>query len=239
MRMTERDHQVLAQLAVCRWLKTSQIKALCFPSASVEVARRRLRKLLGERFIRRWRLSVLSEALFSLTPIGRSFLLSHGWVRELSVPRRPPGHLDHSLAINDLRVVVERVVRSGGYHLSFFFASWELPELSWSHPIIPDALCSLEQGTVQMTLAFEYDRGEESLAYIGQTKLSIYNRGLPGLPISHVIFVTETTERASRLAMYTRQMTSSRLSLFSFITHSQFLAAERLAEIMTPIATGA
>src|SRR5437763_904241 len=111
MKVNERDHQLLMQLAVCRWLTTSQIKALCFPIASVEAARRRLRKLLGDGFIRRWRLSVLSEALFSLTPTGRSFLLARGWGRELSVPRRPPGHLDHSLAINDLRVVIERVIR--------------------------------------------------------------------------------------------------------------------------------
>ncbi len=44
-------------------------------------------------------------------------------------------------------------------------------------------ICLLEMAAVQVTLAFVYHRGEESLPYIERTKLRAYAQGLDSFPI--------------------------------------------------------
>ena len=68
MRVTQRDQKLLTSLAAARWLTTQQVKALCFPGVSVEMARRRLRILAGGKFIHSFRINRMAEALHSLGP---------------------------------------------------------------------------------------------------------------------------------------------------------------------------
>jgi hypothetical protein len=59
---------------------------------------------------------------------------------EITLERKPPKHLEHFCAINDLRFAAE--LTAG---LEFFFSHWELAGLgigaSW--PIVPDAILGI------------------------------------------------------------------------------------------------
>lgn len=215
MRVTERDQELLVKLAACRWLMTSQIKALCFPDVSVEMARRRLRLLAHHHYVRTWRTGRLSEALHVLGPEGRRLLLARGSSRELRLERRPPRHFEHSFAINDLRIWVEQYAQREGLSVGFFYACWELPVVGWRFSLIPDAVCLLEEIGRRLTLAFEFDRGEEGLGYILRRKLRPYACGLAGLPISRVIVVTETEVRAAQLQRYAHRHNAGELFCFT------------------------
>lgn len=229
MRVTQRDQELLARLGECRWLMTSQVKALCFPGVSVEMARRRLRLLARFRYVRTWRFGYLSEALHVLGPEGRSLLLARG--RELRLERRPPRHFEHSFAVNDLRIWVEQCAQRERFTVGFFYAFWELTEVDWSASLIPDAISLIEIGARQLTIAFEYDRGEESLPYIERTKLRIYERGLDGFPVSKVVFVAETEKRAEQLKAYAaRRLETDR---FFFTSREQLLRSVSATELLS------
>jgi hypothetical protein len=151
MRVTERDQELLMKLAVCRWLMASQVKALCFPNVSVEMARRRLRLLARHRFVRTWRIGQLNEAIHALGPEGKRLLPARGRSQELRLERRPPRHFEHSFAINDLRIWIERCARLEGFTIGFFYACWELADVNWNAPIIPDAIASSSYECVPAT----------------------------------------------------------------------------------------
>ena len=50
-RLTERDAALLCQLAVCRYLRTEQVRALYFPNATLDRASQRLRELAARRLV--------------------------------------------------------------------------------------------------------------------------------------------------------------------------------------------
>lgn len=231
MRVTERDQEMLMRLAACRWLTTSQIKVLCFPNVSLEMARRRLRLLAQHRFLRTWRTARLSEGIHILGPEGKRLLLAQGWMHELRLERRMPRYFEHSFAINDLRIWVERRARCDGFKIGFFYACWELPEVNWSASIIPDAICLLEQEGRRMTIAFEYDRGEESLAYVIRTKLTTYAHGINDFPISKVVIVTEAEARAAQL--HARAARHFERARFFFTTRERLLRSQSIAELFS------
>ena len=105
--------------------------------------------------------------------------------------RTPPKQLEHLIGINDVRIAAEL-----GLSLSYFFACWELPALAWQQPIIPDAIF----GTEGQAIALEFDRGQENLRYFLSSKISVYNRGLPGFPLFRLLIVTDRQARLQSLA---------------------------------------
>lgn len=231
MRVTERDQELLKKLAVCRWLMTSQVKALCFPNVSVEMARRRLRLLAQRRFVRTWRIGPLTEAIHSVGAEGKRLLSALGRSEELRLERRPPRHFEHSFAINDLRIWIERCARLEGFTIGFFYACWELPDVNWNAPIIPDAICLLEVADSQLTIAFEYDRGEESLPFIERTKLRAYSRGFECFPISKVVIVAEAEARALQLHAHAARRLE--IERFLFTTRERLLSSKSVVEFLS------
>jgi hypothetical protein len=218
MRVTQRDQKLLAQLAAARWLTTQQVKALCFPEVTVEMARRRIRLLARDGFVHTWRVNRMAEALHSLGAGGRRLLLASGWAEEIRLERKPPKNLEHFLGINDIRVAVERSARAEHMALEFYFAYWELLQQGWEYRIIPDAVCQFVLRGRDLTALFEYDRGEESPEYVIRTKFKPYAQGLDGFLFSRVIVVVETERRLAQLRKYTEQHLSLDADKFFFIT---------------------
>ncbi|MBS1790511.1 MAG: replication-relaxation family protein [Acidobacteria bacterium] len=216
--VTQRDQKLLGILAAARWLTTRQVKALCFPQVTMEMARRRLRILASGGFVHSCRTNRMAEALHSLGHNGRSVLVGRGWIEEIRLERKPPKNIEHFLGINDIRVAVERSAQREEIPLNFFFAYWELLHQGWEFRIIPDAACQFVYQGKELTVLFEYDRGEESPGYIIRTKFKPYAEGLDGLPFSRVLMVVETERRRNQLQQYTAKHLSLDSGMFFFIT---------------------
>lgn len=190
MKLTPRCIDILKLLSAARWLSTMQIHRRFFGRASVDAARKRLRKLAQSRYLVTFQENRMSEIYFGLGSGGKRWLATNG-SREVALERRPPRQLSHFSGINDIRIAAEL---SGA--LSYFFACWELPALNWPHPIIPDAVFAIHG----KTLAVEFDRGQESTRFFKKTKVALYQKGLAGLPISTVIIVADRKARMATLA---------------------------------------
>jgi len=199
MRIMRRDREVMKRLAAARWLTTSQIAALCFPSLSMEMPRRRLRLLRKNRYVISRQNNLMAAAWHSLGPLGREVVLAHGWNRPIQLQRSLPRNLEHFMGINEIRVFVEIKAKQGEFEVGFFYASWELQQLGWTARIIPDAACHLAHAGMEQTIFFEYDRGGESPGYIMRTKLDCYEGGLPGFGFSRVVIIVETKGRLAQL----------------------------------------
>ena len=215
MRLTPRDRKILTELAAARWLSTSQIASLCFPSVSMEMARRRLRLLVEDGYVFSSQADPMAKALHCLGATGKEWLLQRGWKRPIRLERVPPKNLEHFLGINDIRVTVKRKAEGDGIELSFFFASWVLQQHGWNFRIIPDAVCHIEHSGKSATIAFEYDRGEETVEYVARTKFKTYSDGLPGFLFSDVLVIGDAEERLDHLREQAGR--NDKPEMFSFV----------------------
>ena len=132
----------------------------------------------------------MSQALFSVGPQGKRVLESIG-IEGVTLERKAPIQIEHFTALNDLRISAEL---TGS--LSYFFASWELPGCGWSHPLIPDAIFAMGD----RTFALEFDRGLEGIQFFIRTKITAYQRGLQGFPLSAVVVIADSDARMKSLA---------------------------------------
>jgi hypothetical protein len=191
MKLTPRCIQLFQLLRGARWLFTRQIHRRFFPDASLDAARKWLRKHVETRHLIAYREHRMTETLFTLGPEGKRVLeqVSAGEVR---LERKPPKQMAHFAGINDIRIAAEL---AGA--LSYFFACWELPTLNWQLPLIPDAVCGFSSGR---TFAFEYDRGMEGIRFFVETKIALYNRRLDGLQLAAVVVITDGLQRLKNLA---------------------------------------
>lgn len=190
MRLTPRCIDLLRLLSASRWLSTSQIHRRFFASATVDAARKRLRKLNAGNYILVFRDGRMSEAIFTLGRTGRQALQMMG-ANAAALERKPPIQREHFLAVNDVRVAAELAG-----DLSYFFAYWELPGLGWRRPLIPDAIFRI----AERNFALEFDRGGEGIQFFIRTKMAAYANGLEGLPLSAVLVVADRVERVASLA---------------------------------------
>ena len=197
MKLTPRCTELFRLLRGARWLSTGQIHRRFFPSASLDAARKRLRKLVETRHLVAYREHHMKEVLFTLGPEGKR-VLEEVSAEEIRLERKPPKQLAHFTGINDIRIAAEL---AGS--LSYFFACWELPALNWQHPLIPDAICAFSD----WTFAFEYDRGMEGVRFFADTKITLYEHGLVGLPLAAVVVITDGRQRINSL---TRVVTCTR-----------------------------
>lgn len=209
MRLTDRCFDILTLLGAARWLTTSQIHRRFFPNTTVHAARKRLRALEKDKYVYRYRENRMSESLLSLGREGTRALEQRG-LPAVSLQRRPPKQLEHWLGINDMRIAADLLP-----DLQFFFSCWELPALHWPHRLIPDAMFAIPNGTY----AFEFDRGEESLRFVAETKLEVYRRGLPGVPLSAVLVVAHSEARMRSLMAVSAGRDPSDKFLFSTLDH--------------------
>jgi len=197
VRLTERDLRMLAKCALCRWLTTDQLKLLYFPEATLNAVQKRLRKLAEAGYLRSYREHPTAEAIHAVGPKGKLLVEERG----LAVPRavEVPKQLHHLLGVNAVRIAVE----TGEAQVAYFFAYWELADLGWAHPVIPDAVFAV-RATEKRTFLVEYDRGTETQEGLLQ-KVRSYDQGLPGFPFEAVLVITERTRRLDVLARELRR----------------------------------
>jgi hypothetical protein len=190
MRLTNRCRDLLTMLSAARWLTTGQVHRRFFRKATVDAARKRLRKLTRDGYLVKFREHPMGEALFTLGRKGKRILEQRG-AEEISLERKVPKQLEHFTAINDLRIAAEL---AGS--LAYFFACWELPGVGWRLPVIPDAVFSMRK----RTFAAEIDRGLETVRFLIRTKIAWYREGPEGFPLAAVLIVTDREARRKSLA---------------------------------------
>jgi hypothetical protein len=190
MKLTPRCINLLRLLSTSRWLTTGQIHRRFFAGATPDAARKRLRKLTAGEYLVMVREGRMTQALFTLGRAGKR-ILETARAAPVELERRPPTQREHFLAVNDVRIAAEL---AGS--LSHFFAYWELPRLGWRHALIPDAVFRVGE----RSFAVEFDRGMEGIQYFIRTKVTAYQRGLDGLPLTAILTVTDREARMASLA---------------------------------------
>jgi Replication-relaxation len=218
MRLTPRCTDLLRLLRTARWLSTSQVHRRFFPKATLDAARKRLRKLAAKRYVVGVRKERLGELLFTLGSAGKRALERES-AGPVTLERRPPLQIEHMLGINELRIAAELAEGVG-----YFFAAWELPALGWKQDVIPDAILEFRGGT----FALEFDRGGEGIR-VFQAKIAAYRRGFEGFPIAAVLVVTERLTRMEALARAIRDAGERVLFATLAQIHANGLAALALA----------
>lgn len=123
MRLTERDEQVILAVHEYRLLSSQQVEALFFPSSKSNsysrrsACQRRLQLLFHHGYLDRLQLPLImgegrSPFVYALGKAGATLVASHLNIDRERIGWKPKGNqlgpmfLDHSLAINDVRVVV-------------------------------------------------------------------------------------------------------------------------------------
>ena len=190
MKLTPRCMDLLRLLTAARWLTTRQIHCRFFRDATLDAARKRLRKLTASEYLAMVREGRMNQALFTLGRAGKR-AIEAACSTPVVLERRPPTQREHFLAVNDVRIAAELAGP-----LSYFFAYWELPGLGWRHSLIPDAVFNM----ADRTFAVEFDRGLEGIQFFIRTKIATYRRGLDGLPLAAILVVTDRDARMASLA---------------------------------------
>ena len=110
-----------------------------------------------------------------------------------------PNNLDHLAGINAIRIALE----TSSLRLAYFFAYWQLANLGWTFPVIPDAVFAIRTPERQRFLV-EYDRGTEPLKAILQ-KLRAYDQGIAGFAAEAALLVLEENRRLDQLGRELRK----------------------------------
>src|SRR2546427_7897849 len=207
VRLTERDRRMLVKCAVCRWLTTDQIRRAYFPEASLNAVQKRLRKLAEAGYLRSYREHPTAEAIHALGPKGKPLGEEKGI--EVALQAEVPKQIEHLAGVNEIRIAVE----TSGVKVAYFFAYWQLSNLGWAHPVIPDALFAMRTPELR-TFLVEYDRSTETLEKLLQ-KLRWYDQGLSEFPFEAVLILTERTRRLDILSRELRRKGVSATALAS------------------------
>ena len=128
MRLTDRDVAILNLVLRARALRDDQIQLALFSPGNASGCQRRLTRLVGHRYLDRLpRRSVIEPAVYLLTRRSTrgNRLLRQVW-GEAEVQRQMGrlGPIPHLLAVNDVRVRVERACVELGWQL----IRWDTPE---------------------------------------------------------------------------------------------------------------
>jgi len=212
LRCMERDKKLIVKCGLCRWLTTTQVQRLYFPSASVSAVQKRLRKLDEGGFLRTHREGILSEALHTAGPKARAIFEENGLEY---IGNDVSRQIDHLVGVNDIRIAAE----TGTVPAAYFFAHWQLACLGWKHPVIPDAVLGVRAPGLR-NFVVEYDRATEGLSVV-IAKLRTYQEGLPGFPIEAVVIVTERDRRMESLSRKIRKRGLSLRVLMSSLPELQ------------------
>ena len=201
-RLTDRDMGVLVKCAVCRWLTTAQIQRVYFPKATLNAVQKRLRKLSDAGYLRSYREHPTAEAIHAVGPKGKPLVEERGIA--VALREEVPRQLEHLLGVNEIRIAVE----TSAEQVAWCFAYWELANLGWKCPVIPDLVFAVRKPK-RRTFVVEYDRGTETLGNLVR-KLQSYGLGIEGVAFEAVIFVTE---RDRQLEMLARELRGESLEL--------------------------
>jgi hypothetical protein len=187
VRLTDRDVRMLVKCALCRWLTTDQVRRLYFPKATLNAVQKRLRKLADAGYLRSYREHPTAESIHAVGPKGKPLVEEQGV--EVAAGIDVPGQAEHLLGVNELRIAVEQAPVA----VAFCFAYWELADLGWMYPVIPDLVFAVRSPERRAFVA-EYDRGTETLDKLLE-KLRRYGDGLEGFRFEAVLVVTEVSRR--------------------------------------------
>ncbi len=202
VRLTERDGKLLVKCALCRWLTTDQLRRLYFPKATQNAVQKRLRKLADAGYLRSYREHPSAESLHAVGPKGKPLVQEKGV--EVMAGSDLPSQVEHLRGINEICIGVEQ----SAVPVGFFFACWQLADLGWRHPVIPDAVFAVH-APERRAFVVEYDRGTETLDKLLE-KVRRYAERLEGFPFEAVIVVT--AERR-RLDLLSREMRGKGVSV--------------------------
>jgi len=207
VRLTERDLRMLVKCALCRWLTTDQLRRLYFPAATLNAVQKRLRKLADVGYLRSYREHPTAESIHTVGPKGQSLVEERGV--EVTMSSDVPRQLDHLLGVNEVRIAVEQ----SAVPVAYFFAYWQLSNLGWKYPVIPDAVFAVSSPE-RRAFVVEYDRGTETLDKLFE-KLRRYADGLEGFAFEVVMIVTEETRRFDLLS---REMRRKQVSVPALVS---------------------
>src|SRR6266478_1802186 len=195
-KLTSRDRKLLHSIAACQVLATGQVHRWHFGNVSLNMAQKRLRKLVEAGYLDSMETKVCTDNLLVLGKEGKRELQEHGWNVELR--KEIPKDLAHHMGVVDTRIAIERGLENmPGLHLRYFYAYWELGRFGWSYPIIPDAIFSIRNAFTAQA-ALEFDRKTETLGVFAQ-KLLQYRQLLHRHPLSTIIIVAEKAKDVERL----------------------------------------
>ena len=195
-KLTSRDRRILSACAACQVLATSQIHRWHFGNVSLNMAQKRLRKLVEAGYLDTVETKVCTDNLLILAKEGQRQLQAEGMSAELK--QDPPKDLAHHMGVVDLRIAIERGLEGmPGLRLRYFYAYWELGRFAWPHPVIPDAIFSVRNAYTAQA-ALEFDRKTETLGVFAQ-KLLQYRLLLHRHPLSTVIVVAEKSKDVERM----------------------------------------
>jgi hypothetical protein len=191
VRITERDVAMLVKCALCRWLTTDQLRRLYFPTATPNAVQKRLRKLSEAGYLRTHQESPTAEAIHAVGPKGKPLVEEKGIAAMLGgeIPRQ----IEHLRGVNDIRIAIE----SGSEPIAYLFAYWQLPNLGWSYPMIPDTVLGV-RAPGRRTFLVEYDRGTETLEKLA-LKFRWYETSFLRFPFEAVVFITERPRQTDLL----------------------------------------
>jgi len=195
-KLTNRDRKILCTIAACQVLGTSQVHQWHFGNVSLNMAQKRLRKLVEAGYLDSMETKVCTDNLLVLGKEGQRQLHQHGW--NVEQRKEIPKDLAHHMGVVDTRIAIERGLQDmPGMKLRYFYAYWELGRFGWSYPIIPDAIFSVRNAFTAQA-ALEFDRKTEMLGVFAQ-KLLQYRTLLHRHPLSTVIVVAEKSKDIERL----------------------------------------
>jgi hypothetical protein len=204
-KLTSRDRKILRTIAACQVLDTSQVHRWHFGNVSLNMAQKRLRKLVEAGYLDSLETKVCTDNLLILGREGQRQLQQHGWNVELK--KEIPKDLAHHMGVVDIRIAIERgLEHMPGLQLRYFYAYWELGRFAWSYPVIPDAIFSVRNAYTAQA-ALEFDRKTETLGVFAQ-KLLQYRLLLHRHPVSTIIVVGEKAKDVERLQQGLEQVGS-------------------------------
>jgi hypothetical protein len=244
MHLTARDMGVILAVRDCRVLRRDQIQRLYFPSQNT--ANYRLQRLYQHGFLeRRWRPVEFGEgtgqALYLLGRRAIELLAQRAIGVERLTRRRGASHtlrspfLQHTLAVNDVRVAFSLCAQHKGYGIEKWVTEDGLKAgteyiysgitygTSHQGAIIADAYFVMHLGDRRAHFLLEVDRATETSrrwvrrvgAYLAFTASGEYTRRF-GTTSLRILVVTTTSQRLLNLKRATEQAGAS--SLFWFTT---------------------
>jgi Replication-relaxation len=195
-KLTSRDRKILRAVGACQVLATGQVHRWHFLNVSLNMAQKRLRKLVEAGYLDALETKVCTDNLLVLGKEGQLELQQHGWNVELK--KELPRDLAHHMGVVDMRIAIERgLEHMPALQLRYFYAYWQLGRFAWSYPVIPDAIFSVRNAYTAQA-ALEFDRKTETLGVFAQ-KLLQYRLLLHRHPLSTVMVVAEESKDIERL----------------------------------------
>jgi hypothetical protein len=162
LHLAERDHWLLEALGKLRFATTGQLLRLGFANTR-SVASKRLRRLFDAGLVNVWVRCLEAENVYSLTLAGRSVLAGTSNGHRVHVARGLDRDLDHTLAVNDVRIALATMLPALGAELTSWLSDWDLRPRGVSRRLVPDAQFTIRWSTGAETACnLEVDRRTQS-----------------------------------------------------------------------------